>query len=81
VFFAFDLLHLDGHDLRGRPLMERQALLRKLIKQDRRFPIQFSDHVEGHGDRFFRAAAEFGLEGIVSKRAASRYAAGDRARG
>jgi bifunctional non-homologous end joining protein LigD len=34
VFFAFDLLHLDGQDLRGQPLMERRALLRKLVKQD-----------------------------------------------
>jgi bifunctional non-homologous end joining protein LigD len=34
VFFAFDLLHLDSQDLRGRPLMERRALLRKLIKRD-----------------------------------------------
>ncbi len=76
VFFAFDLLHLDGQDLRGQPLMERRALLRKLVKQDPRSPIQFSDHVEGDGARFFKAAAELGLEGIVSKRAASRYRSG-----
>ena len=76
VFFAFDLLHLDGQDLRGQPLMERRALLRKLIKPDTRSPIQFSDHVEGDGARFFKAAAELGLEGIVSKRAASRYRSG-----
>ena len=76
VFFAFDLLHLDGQDLPGRPLMERRALLRRLIQQDPRCPIQFSDHVEGDGARFFKAAAELGLEGIVSKRAASRYRSG-----
>jgi bifunctional non-homologous end joining protein LigD len=76
VFFAFDLLHLDGQDLRGQPLMERRALLRKLVKQDPRSPIQFSDHIEGDGARFFKAAAELGLEGIVSKRAASRYRSG-----
>ena len=76
VFFAFDLLHLDGQDLRGHPLMERRALLRKLIKPDPRSPIQFSDHLEGDGARFFKAAAELGLEGIVSKRAASRYRSG-----
>jgi ATP-dependent DNA ligase len=73
VLFAFDLLHVDGQDLRGCPLLERRALLRKLIQQDPRSPIQFSDHVEGDGARFFEAAAELGLEGIVSKRAASRY--------
>ena len=76
VLFAFDLLHLDGQDLRGQPLMERRALLRKLIKPDPRSPIQFSDHLEGDGARFFKAAAELGLEGIVSKRAASRYRSG-----
>jgi bifunctional non-homologous end joining protein LigD len=76
VFFAFDLLHLDGQDLRGQPLMERRALLRKLVKHDPRSPIQFSDHIEGDGARFFKAAAELGLEGIVSKRAASRYRSG-----
>jgi bifunctional non-homologous end joining protein LigD len=56
--------------------MERRALLRKLIKPDMRSPIQFSDHVEGDGARFFKAAADLGLEGIVSKRAASRYYSG-----
>jgi DNA ligase D-like protein (predicted ligase) len=76
VFFAFDLLHLEGQDLRGQPLMERRALLRKLIRPDKRSPVQFSDHVEGDGATFFKAAAEIGLEGIVSKRMASRYFSG-----
>ena len=76
VLFAFDLLHLNGQDLRGHPLLERRALLRKLIKPDPRSPIQFSDHLEGDGAKFFKAAAELGLEGIVSKRAASRYRSG-----
>jgi bifunctional non-homologous end joining protein LigD len=52
------------------------VLLRRLIQQDPRSPIQFSDHVEGDGAGFFKAAAELGLEGIVSKRAASRYRSG-----
>ena len=56
VFFAFDLLHLDGQDVRGQHLMERRALLRRLIQQNFRSPIQFSDHVEGDGARFFKAA-------------------------
>ena len=76
VFFAFDLLHLDGQDLRGQPLMERRAALRKLIEPDPRSPIQFSDHVDCDGAKFFKAAADLGLEGIVSKRAASRYRSG-----
>src|SRR5262245_61321352 len=76
LFFAFDLLHLDGQDLRGQPLMERRALLRKLIRPDRRSPVQFSNHVDGSGAAFFKAAAEIGLEGIVSKRMASPYYSG-----
>jgi bifunctional non-homologous end joining protein LigD len=76
VFFAFDLLHLDGQDLRRTPLIDRRAALRKLIEPDRRSPIQFSDHADCDGARFFRAAADLGLEGIVSKRAASRYRSG-----
>jgi bifunctional non-homologous end joining protein LigD len=76
LFFAFDLLHLNGQDLRDRPLMERRELLRKLIRPDKRSPVQFSDHVEGDGTKFFKAAAELGLEGIVSKRMASHYYSG-----
>jgi DNA ligase D-like protein (predicted ligase) len=76
VFYAFDLLYLDSQDLRGQPLIERRELLRKLIRPDKRSAIQFSDHLEGDGAKFFKAAAELGLEGIVSKRAASRYRSG-----
>ena len=57
VFFAFDLLHINGKDLCSGPLMERQALLRKLIKPDKCSAIQFSDHIEGDGARFFKAVA------------------------
>src|SRR5262249_18597408 len=60
----------------GRPLLERRELLKKLITPDKRSPIQFSDDIEGDGARFFKAAVDLGLEGIVSKRAASRYRSG-----
>ena len=76
VFFAFDLLHLDGQDLRRTPLMERRSALRRLIEPDPRSPIQFSDHVDCDGSKFFKAAAELGLEGIVSKRVRSLYRGG-----
>jgi bifunctional non-homologous end joining protein LigD len=76
LFFAFDLLHLEGRDLRRTPLIERRAALRELIEPDPRSPIQFSDHVDCDGAKFFKAAAELGLEGIVSKRVASRYCSG-----
>src|SRR5690349_20270105 len=61
VFFAFDLLHLDGQDLRRTPLMERRAALRKLIERDPGSPIQFSDHVDCDGALLFKHAAEHGL--------------------
>ncbi len=76
MFFAFDLLHVDGQDLRRTPLFERRAALRKLIEPDPRSPIQFSDHADCEGLKFFKAAAELGLEGIVSKRASCLYRPG-----
>jgi bifunctional non-homologous end joining protein LigD len=73
VFFAFDLLNLNGQDLRQIALIERRAALRKRIEPNPTSPIQFSDHADCDGALFFKHAAELGLEGIVSKRAASRY--------
>jgi bifunctional non-homologous end joining protein LigD len=76
VFFAFDLLHLDGQDLRRIPLMERRAALRKLIEPDPQSPIQFSDHADWDGALVFKLAADLGPEGIVSKRATSLHRGG-----
>ena len=64
VFFAFDLLHLDGQDLRKAPLIERRAALRGLIESNPRSPIQFSDHVDCDGAKFFKAAAELGSKAL-----------------
>ena len=76
VFVAFDLLHLDGVDFRSRPLIERRAELWKLV-QPGEGQIQFSAHVEGGGGQFFAAVDQMGrLEGIVSKKASSRYRSG-----
>src|SRR4029450_11825380 len=74
VFFPFDLLHLDGSDLRNRPLTERRAKLARLIEPS--FAIRFSEHIDGNGTAFFAAAVKHGLEGIVSKLAASCYRSG-----
>jgi ATP-dependent DNA ligase len=76
VFYAFELLHLNGRDLRRTPLQERRAALRKLIEFDPRSPIQFSDHDDCDGAVFFKAAVDLGLEGIVSKRARSLHRGG-----
>jgi bifunctional non-homologous end joining protein LigD len=78
VFYAFDLLHLDGYDLRQVPLVKRKGLLAQLLGGDLsgRSAIQYSDHVEGDGEGLYDLASERGLEGIVSKRADSRYLGG-----
>ena len=76
-YYLFDLLVLDGEDLRRRPLAERKARLAELLKdQPRSGPLFYSDHVVGGGSEMFKRAAELKLEGIVSKRAASAYVSG-----
>src|SRR6202041_1562352 len=70
---AFDLLYLNGYDLRKLPLLERKALLKKLIAKT---AIQFSESFEIHGHEMFRHACGVGLEGVVSKVRDSRYSSG-----
>jgi bifunctional non-homologous end joining protein LigD len=74
-YVVFDLLSLDGHDLRGAPLVERKALLEKVLEgSDPRF--FYSTHIAGRGPEIFDAARGRGMEGIISKRADSRYVDG-----
>jgi bifunctional non-homologous end joining protein LigD len=75
VYFVFDLLHLDGWDLRGVRLEERKEVLRRLLESAPP-ALRFSDHVRGHGAAFFEKAREAGLEGVVSKRADAPYREG-----
>ena len=77
IYFAFDLLHLDGADLRSRPLIERRSILAELIGVANPFgAVQLSEQFEGDGAALFQAAESMGLEGIVSKRASSVYRSG-----
>ena len=76
IFYAFDLLHLDGKDLRTLPLIERRANLKNLIGEDGAGALQFSEEFGGEGAALFRACAKHQLEGIVSKLASSRYRSG-----
>ena len=71
---AFDLLMLNGDDLRRRPYVERKAALGKTLRYGR--GIQYVEHAEGHGDRLFAAACKLGLEGIVSKKLDAPYRSG-----
>jgi bifunctional non-homologous end joining protein LigD len=78
IFYAFDLLYLDGYDLTKAPLSRRKALLAQVLigHATGRSAIQLSDHVEGEGWPLYERASEMGLEGIVSKRADAPYRAG-----
>jgi len=74
VFYAFDLLHLDGWDLRPCALVDRKAALHRL--SDWGGMLRFSEHVVGSAATVHRNAGQLGLEGIVCKRAGDPYRAG-----
>ncbi len=75
AYFAFDLLHLNGHNVRGLPLIDRKAILAQIVK-DVDGAVRFSEHLESDGELIFRKACELHAEGIVSKRATSPYHSG-----
>jgi bifunctional non-homologous end joining protein LigD len=72
TYIVFDLLALDGADLRGHPLIDRKETLEALL-QDAPQNLHYSRHVRGNGKESFRAACEAGMEGIVGKKADSAY--------
>ena len=73
--FAFDLLELDGEDLRREPFETRKATLASLLRGC--LPgLRINEHLPYPGDVVFRHACKMGLEGIVSKRLGSRYISG-----
>jgi bifunctional non-homologous end joining protein LigD len=74
TYYAFDLLALEDHDLRGLDLLRRKALLRRLLPTVG--PIRYTDHIDGEGEAFFAEVAKLGLEGIVAKKVGSTYRAG-----
>ena len=72
---GFDLLALNGKDLRKHPLVERKTALSKLLIRSKG-GIQYVEHADGHGERMFAAVCRLGLEGIVSKRSSAAYRSG-----
>ena len=74
-YVLFDLPGLAGVDLARAPLLERKALLQRLLGR-KAGVLAFSDHVIGHGAEVYAASGKAGFEGIVSKRVDARYAGG-----
>lgn len=71
IYFAFDLLYLDGYDLRGVPLAKRRELLESVVTPGG--PLRISEAFPGVGEAMLEAAREAGLEGILAKHASSSY--------
>jgi DNA ligase D-like protein (predicted ligase) len=76
VYYAFDLLHLDGWDLSGLQLIERKALLEPLLAN--KPGLQFNGHEIGDGELILKHAGKLGFEGVVSKTVDAPYAPGNR---
>ena len=73
IFYAFDLLWLDGEDLRNQPLIERKKRLARLVKSSGCKRLLYAQHIEREGKRFFAEICSRDLEGIVAKRRLSIY--------
>jgi bifunctional non-homologous end joining protein LigD len=73
VFYAFDLLWLDGEDLRQRPLIERKKRLARLVRAAKCSRLLYAQHIEQHGKGFFAEICARDLEGIVAKRKLGIY--------
>ena len=79
VYCVFDLLELDGKDLRGRPLVERRAQLVSAVRPTE--AVQISEAWRDDSDRRFAEACRAGWEGLIAKRADASYSAGRSRRG
>jgi len=74
ILYAFDLLYLDGRDLRALPLAERREMLEALLPPHT--SIRLSEEVNAEGGPFLKLACEMGLEGIIAKRRSAPYRSG-----
>lgn len=76
VYYVFDILYFDGHNLEDLPLIKRKEILKQVLPP---LPnIRFSDHIEDDGVEFFSQAQKLGLEGIIAKNGDSKYQEGFR---
>lgn len=76
VYYVFDLLYLDGYDLRRVGLLDRKRALKAIAPSTASELIRYSDHIPGRGEMVFAEACHRGMEGIVSKRTDAVYLAG-----
>jgi bifunctional non-homologous end joining protein LigD len=77
TYFVFDLLHLNGHNLRHQPLAERKQILGQMLGSlPEHEVIRYGQHIETEGAPIFAEACKLGAEGIVSKRSDSAYTSG-----
>lgn len=77
VFYAFDLLHLDGEDLRAEPLLARKERLEELLQATKPdAALRYSEHFVEPGQTMLRHACRMGLEGVISKRVDAPYRSG-----
>ncbi|OQW32286.1 MAG: hypothetical protein A4E19_19860 [Nitrospira sp. SG-bin1] len=77
LYYVFDLLFLNGEDLRSRPLHERKQRLAALLDGlPDNGPLRYGDHIRGQGRIVFETACRRGLEGVIAKQADSPYVAG-----
>ena len=72
-YYIFDLLYLNGLDLRDAPLIERKRLLEELLVKNRSSLLRYSDHFEEQGEALFKEAEKKRLEGIMAKKRSSPY--------
>ncbi len=78
AYYPFDILYLNGRDLRQAPLYQRKRLLALAVVPSER--VRLVEFVEGEGEAFYGIAEQVGIEGVVAKRRDSRYQAGERSR-
>jgi bifunctional non-homologous end joining protein LigD len=75
LYYVFDLLWLDGQDLRPLPLLDRKAALRQILKLSKVPALLYADHVEGIGTSFYKAVCGKDCEGVVCKHKLAPYSA------
>jgi bifunctional non-homologous end joining protein LigD len=81
TYVVFDLLHLNGHNLRGLPLAQRKRILEQVLArvpghEEDAAILHYSEHLGAHGGEVFKKACQLGAEGIVSKKVSAPYSSG-----